>query len=242
MVDPANDRGRLMYLVQSSVNMPAAIRHCRDMGLPATPLRDENVVIKTVLAECFSGPELRPWAVLSKHGTTVTIAGYSSRPATDLSARRAMALPSLQQAVRDPIGTYVPRFEVGQRLRFRTRLVPTLHMRVDGRTMTRDAFLVAVERSEDKTADREEVYAGYMRERLQGAEISEVGLRNFLLARVARRRKGDGSGWRQHHAPVAQMEGSLAVTDPTAFSACLSAGLGRQRAYGYGFVWLRFLD
>ena len=222
-----------MHLIQTAVDMPAAIRHCRAVGLPATSLRDENVVAKTVLTECFAGPVVRPWAVIAKHAVTMTIAGYSEHAAPELTQRRALALPSLQQAVAEPIGCPVPEFEVGQRLAFQTRIVPTMHVRDGDRTLTRDAFLVAVERSSEGVADRGAVYADYLRERMAGAVIEEV-----TLARVARRHAGSGSGWREHTAPVADLVGILSVTDPAQFRAFTATGAGRQRAYGYGFLRL----
>jgi hypothetical protein len=227
-----------MHLIQTAVDMPAAIRHCRAVGLPATSLRDENVVAKTVLTECFSGPVVRPWAVIAKYAAAITIAGYSEHTAPKLAQRRALALPSLQQAVTEPIGCPMPEFTVGQRLSFYTRIVPTMHVRDGDRTITRDAFLVAVERSTEKVADRGEVYADYLRERMAGAVIEEVALSNFRLARVARRHAGSGSGWREHTAPVAELAGILSVTDPAQFRAFTAAGAGRQRAYGYGFLRL----
>lgn len=227
-----------MHLIQTAVDMPAAIRHCRAVGLPATSLRDENVVAKTVLTECFAGPVIRPWAVIAKHAVTMTIAGYSEHTAPELTQRRALALPSLQQAVAEPIGCPMPEFEVGQRLAFQTRIVPTMHVRDGDKTLTRDAFLVAVERSAEGVADRSTVYANYLKERVSGAVIEEVTLANFRLARVARRHAGSGSGWREHTAPVAELAGILSVTDPAGFRAFATAGVGRQRAYGYGFLRL----
>jgi hypothetical protein len=227
-----------MHLIQTAVDMPAAIRHCRMVGLPATLLRDENAVAKTVLTECFSGPVVRPWAVIAKHAVAMTIVGYSAHTASELTQRRALAMPSLQQAVAEPIGCPMPEFEVGQRLAFQTRIVPTMHVRNGDKTLTRDAFLVAVERSADGMADRSEVYAAYLRERMVGAAIEEVMLSNFRLARVTRRHSGSGSGWREHTAPVAELVGVLDVTDPDQFRAFIAAGTGRQRAYGYGFLRL----
>lgn len=227
-----------MHLIQTAVDMPAAIRHCRAVGLPPTSLRDENVVAKTVLTECFAGPVVRPWTVIAKHAVTMTIAGYSEHAAPELTQRRALALPSLQQAVTEPIGCPMPEFEVGQILSFQTRIVPTMHVRDGDRTITRDAFLVAVERSAEKVADRGETYADYLKERVAGAVIEEVTLANFRLARVARRHAGSGSGWREHTAPVAELAGVLRVTDPAQFRSLAAAGVGRQRAYGYGFLRL----
>lgn len=227
-----------MHLIQTSVDMPAAISHCREMGLPATAQRDENVIAKTALTECFAGPVVRPWAVIAKHGFAMTIAGYSQFAARELAGRRGLALPSLQQAVSEPLGILVPEFEVGQMLVFQTRIVPTMHVREGDRTITRDAFLVALSRSPDKTADRGRAYIDYLKERIAGAAIEEAALRNFKLVRVARRYPKSGSGWREHMAPVAELAGAIKVTDPVAFSACAAAGLGRQRAYGYGFLRL----
>lgn len=209
------------------------------MGLPATAINDENVVIKTVLSECFAGPLVRPWSVIAKHAMTVTIAGYAQQSEQELNARRALALPSLQQSVSQPIGVPLPSFEAGQRLSFYTRIVPTMHVRQGERTITRDAFLVAVDRSPDRTVNREEAYVEYLKERLTGAEVEKATLSNFKLSPVARRHAKSEAGWRLHTAPIAELTGILNVTDALAFGAAIADGIGRQRAYGYGMLLLR---
>ena len=71
-----------------------------------------------------------------------------------------------------------------------------------------------------------------------GAGLEEVTLTNFNLARVARRHAESGAGWREHTAPVAELAGVLSVIDPALFRSLVAAGVGRQRAYGYGFLRL----
>jgi CRISPR system Cascade subunit CasE len=143
----------------------------------------------------------------------------------------------------------MPAFEVGQRLGFRTRVCPitrtrtpgTRELGVDRRGKTKcremDAFVHATLGLPKETrVDREEVYSAWLR-----AQITRDGACSLDDARLSafqregmHRRGGPGI-----ERPNALMEGTLTVTDPTAFSALLARGVGRHRAFGFGMLLLR---
>ena len=103
-----------------------------------------------------------------------------------------------------------------------------------------DAFLVAVERGETNI-EREGVYTRYLAERLPGATVEQAKLTRFQLLKMTRPHRGasaPASGLAQRVIPDAVLEGILAVTDPAIFKQTLMQGVGRQRAYGRGYVRL----
>src|SRR5262249_18578569 len=137
-------------------------------------LDDESLIVKTILWEGFSGGALRPWAIHAQRGPMITIVGYSQFDAEELNRRRALALPSVQAAVRDAIAVPVPSLGSGQQYRFSIRLVPTIRVtKAEGRRYgERDIFLAkAGTTGSDAGLKRDDVYRDYLAERLPGATI-----------------------------------------------------------------------
>jgi len=227
-----------MHLIQVEVNYTNAIRHLRAVT-GRRPLSDDSLVVKTVLTETFSGAYVRPWAVHARYGPRLVIVGYGDDDQTVLNERRRLALPSLQAAVGDACSVQMPPVRNGEDYRFGVRLVPTLRVTRNGerRHGERDAFLVEADRAGPNAGlMRDTVYTGYLTDRILGAEITACRLDGFRLVRLSRPAK---QGEAQKTMPEAILSGTLAVTDPDAFSQCLRSGIGRQRAYGYGMLRLQ---
>lgn len=86
---------------------------------------------------------------------------------------------------------------------------------------------------------REEVYAGWLSEKLgkNGAaslELEQTKLVSFQRTRAIRKLRA-----RSSEGPDAIMRGILIITDPGAFAELLGKGIGRHRSYGYGMLLLR---
>ena len=99
---------------------------------------------------------------------------------------------------------------------------------------------MAVQRGETNI-ERERVYTRYLAERLAGATIEQTRLSRFQLLKMTRPHRGVSapeSGLAQRVIPDAVLEGFLTVSDPAAFKQTLIQGVGRQRAYGRGYVRL----
>jgi hypothetical protein len=151
-------------------------------------------------------------------------------------------------AIRGVHGHAMPEFQPGAKLRFSVRLCPTIHVtpgregtaRAGRRHGERDAFLVAVDQGTEGPT-RDGVYRAYLAERLAGAQIETCRLMQMRLAPILRPHRGSdapASGYATKTVPDVALEGVLTVVDPAPFTSTLGAGVGRQRAYGRGYVRL----
>jgi CRISPR-associated protein Cse3 family len=177
-------------------------------------------------------------------GPIATIIGYSGIPLSDVEQRLGLALPSIRSAVRGLYGNPLPALATGETFRFSVRLCPTIRVTPakDGshRHGEIDAFLVAVQRGESNI-EREGVYKRYLLERLKGANVEHAKLTRFRLEQMSRPHRGASappSGVAQRVVPDAVLEGVLTVVDPSVLAHTLISGVGRQRAFGRGYVRL----
>jgi hypothetical protein len=131
----------------------------------------ESLILKTILWEGFSGPVLRPWAVHAQRGPATTIVGYTQIGAGDLNKHRALALPSVQTAIGEPMAVPLPSLSRGERYRFAIRLVPIIRVtKAEGRRHgERDAFLAQADiAGKDAGLKRDDIYRSYLAERVRG--------------------------------------------------------------------------
>jgi CRISPR system Cascade subunit CasE len=227
-----------MHLIQLPLDITKAVRHLAQFMGPRA-LDNDSLVIKTALTETLGGPVIRPWAIHARRGPVLTIVGYGEQSADEVNARRALALPSLQAAVGEALSVEMPPLEPGTSYRFSVRLVPTVRVTPSEtrRHGERDAYLVAADGvGPNGGLTRDEVYRDYLARRLGGAIVEASHLDSFRLVRFMRP-KSNGQGTKT--MPEASLSGVLCVSDPQALSHCLRAGIGRQRAYGYGMVQLQ---
>jgi hypothetical protein len=230
-----------MYSVQVDVDVLAA---ARVITLSHTAKHDLDMLIKTMLTEAFGGAVVRPWSLRRHSGQIATVIGYSVIPPGDIEARLELALPSIRAAIKAVYGHPLASFTKDQSCRFSVRLCPTMRItpskdksHAHGEI---DAFLVAVQRGE-KNIERESVYVRYLAERLKGATIERAKLTRFKLDQVTRPHRGASappSGFAQRVVPDAVLEGILKVSDPELLLRTLTSGVGRQRAFGRGYVRL----
>ncbi len=198
-----------MFSIQVDIDVLAA---ARSVSLSHTARHDVDVLLKTVLTEAFGGAVIRPWSLHHQVGPVASIIGYS-----------AIAVPEIEN---------------------RLSLSPTIRVtpsKDNSRSHgEQDAFLVAVDKGE-ANIEREVVYTRYLAERLRGAIIDGAKLTRFRLQKMTRPHRGasaPSSGVAQRVIPDAVLDGVLTVTDPSVFVQTLMQGVGRQRAYGRGYLRL----
>jgi CRISPR system Cascade subunit CasE len=228
-----------MFLAQVSIDVVNAVGHLKPFLQPSA-LDDESLILKTILSEGFSGGKIRPWSIHAQVGPRTIIVGYSQIDAAELNKRRALALPSVQQAIGEAIAVPLPTLSSGERFRFAIRLVPTIRVtKSEGRRYgERDAFLVKADAlGKDAGLKRDNVYRDYLAERLAGATVEDGRLVQFRLRKFMRPKKdGSVSG---KTMPEAVIEGHLRVDDPAKLYEAIGTGVGRQRAYGCGMLRLQ---
>ena len=136
------------------------------------------------------------------------------------------------------------QWAAGHVLGFEVRVRPIIREGKTGRE--RDAFLAAVEKSDNRDLDRSEIYVQWLRElllRQGGAELVGASVTRYQLLGVTRKTKkdalDDARRSRLVSGPDAVFAGQLRVTDPQAFAQLLAGGVGRHRAFGFGLLLLR---
>jgi hypothetical protein len=230
-----------IFSIQVDIDVLAA---ARVVALPHAAKHDMGMLIKTVLTEAFGGAVVRPWSLHRQAGPVATILGYSAISVTDIEMRQGTALPAIRSAIKGLYGHSLPVLTAGQKFRFSVRICPTIRItpskdkaHAHGEI---DAFLVAVQRCE-ANINREGVYTRYLTERLKGATVDSVKLTKFRLEQMSRPHRGSSappSGISQRVGPDAVLEGILTVSDPQLLLCTLMTGVGRQRAFGRGYVRL----
>jgi hypothetical protein len=230
-----------MFSVQVDIDVLAA---ARAVALSRAARHDADMLLKTTLNEALGGAVVRPWSLHRQLGSVASVIGYSAIPVDEIERRLQTSLPSVRGAVKAIYGHTLPEVEPGQKFRFSVRLCPTIRVTPSKDKShaygEQDAFLVAVQRRETNI-EREGVYTRYLAERLSGATIELTKLTRFQLLTMTRPHRGasaPASGLAQRVIPDAVLEGILAVEDPTIFKQTLMQGIGRQRAYGRGYVRL----
>jgi hypothetical protein len=235
----------VLQSIQVDIDVPAAVRA---VSLSHAARHDTDLLIKTFLTSAFAGPAIRPWMVHRQEGPVAMVLGYSTLSVDDLRQRLALTIPALTGAIRGIYGHAMPEFQLGVVLRFSVRLCPTVHVtpgkegtaRAGYRHGERDAFLVAVDQGTEGPT-RDGVYRAYLAERLAGAQIETCRLMQMRLAPMLRPHRGSdapASGYATRTLPDVVMEGILTIIDPVRFTSTLGTGIGRQRAYGRGYVRL----
>jgi hypothetical protein len=230
-----------MFSVQVDIDVLAA---ARAVTLSHTARHDADMLLKTTLTEALGGSVVRPWSLHRQVGSVASILGYSAIPIGEIETRLQTSPPSVRAAVNAIHGHALPELEPGKKFRFSVRLCPTIRVTPSKDKShahgEQDAFLVAVQRGETNI-EREGVYTRYLEERLSGATIELTKLTRFQLLTMTRPHRGasaPASGLAQRVIPDAVLEGILAVKDPAIFKQTLMQGIGRQRAYGRGYVRL----
>lgn len=230
-----------MFSIQVDIDVLAA---ARAVTLSHAARHDVDMLLKTTLTEALGGAVVRPWSLHHQVGSIASVIGYSAMPTREIEIRLLTSLPSLRAAIKEVHGHELPVVEPGQKFRFSVRLCPTIRITPSKDKShahgEQDAFLVAVQRGETNI-EREGVYTRYFAERLAGAAIERTKLVRFQLVNMTRPHRGASaptSKVAQRVVPDAVLEGILTVTDPAAFKQTLTQGIGRQRAYGRGYIRL----
>lgn len=160
-----------------------------------------------------------------------------------LSQQTPVALPGLLDVESK---SFAPRLDAGETLAFRLRANPTVSHRVDGQKHSRRSDVLMHAKSAftpDQRASQE------CKDSMDAAACQWLAgqgeKHGFALCGPP-----EVSGYRQHNLgrrkkgkPIqfsgVDYTGKLEVTDPEAFLASLTQGLGRSKAFGFGMMMIR---
>ncbi|MCK2089329.1 type I-E CRISPR-associated protein Cas6/Cse3/CasE [Thauera aromatica] len=204
---------------------------------------DLGYALHTLLSAAFGDAAPKPFRYFDD---SRGLLAYSAHDAEALQLAAQMAAPDVHATL--GMGRFASRsfptdWTSGRRLGFEVRARPVLRTNA-GRE--RDVFQVAAEKVGVGEFDqsRETIYGEWLARELgrgDAAHIDSLRLDAFRLS--ASLRKGsavNGKRPAQRVAgPDALLVGELTVRDPAGFSALLTRGVGRHRAFGFGMLLLR---
>lgn len=214
----------------------------------ARRLQDTDHALHCLLVECFGDLAPKPFrAIMDRQGMKGVLYGYGAAEADQLRESAAICADPLQLCILPPESlqdkAMPSEWSTGKRLGFEVRVRPVVRKArgSDRHRDEQDAFLQAVSRYGEAAMPytREDIYVRWLAERMAGEGAAIVNERETRLHSFQRLRS-----YRRRHAryvegPDAMLRGTLTVGDPAAFSALMSRGVGRHRAYGYGMLLLR---
>ena len=210
-------------------------------------LQDADHAMHCLLTECFGDLAPKPFRLIVPRGVARGVLyGYGHAEADALRDAAGIYADPLQAKIlpghtinSKPMPT---EWRADKQLGFETRIRPVVRRsrNVESRPGREwDAFqLRAMQYPKNgMPCGREEVYREWLSDqfaRRGGARLKSAELRSFQRTRAVRKLRASHS-----EGPDAVMRGVLTVTDATAFTALLTQGIGRHRAYGYGMLLLR---
>ncbi len=238
------------FMVRIPLDGQRLFEFARRRRLPAWDL-DLGYAAHCALTELFGALTPKPFALLPSTGRVQPVLGYCTSDAEALRAQAQLgADPWLWQHLvewRDLAAKPMPNtWRVGQRLGFSVRACPVSRaMRAHPKHVKGaevDVYLLRCRAMEGEPApSRDEVYQDWFRAqftRFAGAQLDAVGIEGFQIERLARRDHPRDVRTTLKGRPDVTFRGALTVTDPAAFKALLTRGVGRHRAFGFGMLLL----
>ena len=210
-------------------------------------LQDADHAMHCLLTECFGDLAPKPFRlIVPRSAARGVLYGYGHAGADSLRDAAGIYADPLQAKI-IPVHTINSKpmpteWRTDKQLGFETRIRPIVRRSRNAESHPGrewDAFqLKAMQYPKNgMPCSREEVYREWLSDQFDrrgGARLESAELRSFQRARAARKLHA-----RHSEGPDAVMRGILTVTDAAAFTALLTQGIGRHRAYGYGMLLLR---
>ena len=210
-------------------------------------LQDADHAMHCLLTECFGDLAPKPFRLIVPRGAACGVLyGYGHAGADSLREAVGIYADPLQAKIfpghtinSKPMPT---EWREGKQLGFETRIRPVVRRSRNAESHPGgewDAFQLKAMQYPKKEMpySREEVYREWLSDQFDrrgGARLESAELRSFQRTRAVRKLRA-----RHSEGPDAIMRGVLTITDAAAFTALLTQGIGRHRAYGYGMLLLR---
>lgn len=214
---------------------------------------DGGYVAHALLAALFGPQAPKPFVLLPRPHMpgAVDLLAYSPVPLMVLRAQADLTAHPLAHAAVEWGGAadkIMPaRVPEGLVLGFQVRICPTVRLARGARMKEPgaelDAFLAALDQltGEGPGPVREAIYQEWLIKRLAGVAVQEVRLESFRHVGLMRRAAPAGGTrpLKSMRKPDALFSGRFQVTDSDQLRDCLTRGLGRHRAFGFGMLLLR---
>lgn len=240
-----------LHMISMSIDLEKAMVLARKRRLPLHAT-DVGYLIHIATSEAFGNSAPSPFSLESQSGKHLAVLAYSSLSAERLQdqvldrptavAQTGVFLNSLKSK-RMPV-----EWRLDKNYAFRVRVCPVVRAAKDTAFYRKgsevDAYLQRCCSINDPSVfvNREAVYSSWLNacfERLQGAELHSCAMTGFKRQKLVRRSHGMKRVPKLLERPDAVFEGRLKVKDSSLFTAMLSRGIGRHRAFGFGMLLLK---
>lgn len=211
---------------------------------------DAGYLVHCLIKELFGAGAPRLFSVMGERGRHLQVLAYS-----EYSLEK---LKELATACADPVPFEACVWDLAackqlpldwprkKRLAFEIRVAPVVRKSGDGvhwkDNAEIDVFLDRCWRLGKETVlDRETVYKEWLVPRLTrgGVQVEHLEMVEFRRDRLLRRTQGPERRPATVETPSVRFKGVLEIVDGESFSALMSHGIGRHRAFGFGMLLIR---
>jgi len=225
-----------LHLIRLPLHPPRLIRFAFEHGIRQ---EDETLgyTLHAWLTALFGEAAPKPFRYFERRQEVLAYAPIDAQSLLMIAEERgslaALAALDTENAASKPMPT---QWRAGQRLHLEVLTCPVSRKDAE----EKDVYLRALDRQDDATPSRAEVYRQWFARQWQEAvALEQVELLGMSArARLLRRARRGGNRLLSIERPQALFAAEAVIREPARFADYLARGIGRHRAFGYGMVLL----
>ncbi|MCL6555566.1 MAG: type I-E CRISPR-associated protein Cas6/Cse3/CasE [Burkholderiales bacterium] len=225
-----------LHLIRLPLYPPRLIRFAFEHGIRQ---EDETLgyTLHAWLTALFGEAAPKPFRYFERRQEVLAYAPVDAQSLLMIAEERgslaALAALDTENAASKPMPT---QWRAGQRLHLEVLACPVSRKGEE----EKDVYLRALDRQNDATPSRAEVYRQWFARQWQEAvALEQVELLGMSArARLLRRARDGGNRLLSIERPQALFAAEAVIREPTRFADYLKRGIGRHRAFGFGMVLL----
>lgn len=193
---------------------------------------DMGYVVKTIVGETYGRDAIKPWRIAEEGGGKVRIVGW-------IDAEQGVPVPKSKFASDIEVGFVPYEARKGDEVLLDLIVAPTQKVELPGGRV-REMDVAEVDKSRGTLV----VYADWLKAQFSRPDTGclPIGPATFVETSQDRGlRKGVGGSPKWIRFPRVHALQKVRIVNPRAFDRALVAGLGRQKAFGYGCMLPREL-
>jgi CRISPR system Cascade subunit CasE len=225
-----------LHLIRLPLHPPRLIRFAFEHGIRQ---EDETLgyTLHAWLTALFGEAAPKPFRYFERRQEVLAYAPVDAQSLLMIAEERgslaALAALDTENAASKPMPT---QWRAGQRVHLEVLTCPVSRKDAE----EKDVYLRALDRQDDATPSRAEVYRQWFARQWQEAvALEQVELLGMSArARLLRRARDGGNRLLSIERPQALFAAEAVIREPTRFADYLTRGIGRHRAFGFGMVLL----
>jgi len=225
-----------LHLIRLPLHPPRLIRFAFEHGIRQ---EDETLgyTLHAWLTALFGEAAPKPFRYFERRQEVLAYAPVDAQSLLMIAEERgslaALAALDTENAASKPMPT---QWRAGQRVHLEVLTCPVSRKDAE----EKDVYLRALDRQNDATPSRAEVYRQWFaRQWQETVALEQVELLGMSArARLLRRARDRGNRLLSIERPQALFAAEAVIRDPARFAGYLSRGIGRHRAFGFGMVLL----